>query len=107
MDVKKIFGNNLHIYRKKQGISQEKLSETLDISTKHLSDLETGKSFVSAELLENISQILHISPSALFFTPDEMSVDESDWSKIEEIITQEVQKMMVSTKLRISEIRNK
>ncbi len=107
MDVKKIFGNNLHIYRKKQGISQEKLSETLDISTKHLSDLETGKSFVSAELLENISQVLHISPSALFFTPDEMSVDESDWSKIEEIITQEVQKMMVSTKLRISEIKNK
>ena len=107
MDVKKIFGNNLHIYRKKQGIFQEKLSETLDISTKHLSDLETGKSFVSAELLENISQVLHISPSALFFTPDEMSVDESDWSKIEEIITQEVQKMMVSTKLRISEIRNK
>lgn len=107
MDVKKIFGNNLHIYRKKQGISQEKLSETLDISTKHLSDLETGKSFVSAELLENISQVLHISPSALFFTTDEMSVDESDWSKIEEIITQEVQKMMVSTKLRISEIRNK
>ena len=107
MDVKKIFGNNLHIYRKKQGISQEKLSETLDISTKHLSDLETGKSFVSAEFLENISQVLHISPSALFFTPDEMSVDESDWSKIEEIITQEVQKMMVSTKLRISEIRNK
>ena len=107
MDVKKIFGNNLHIYRKKQGISQEKLSETLDISTKHLSDLETGESFVSAELLENISQVLHISPSALFFTPDEMSVDESDWSKIEDIITQEVQKMMVSTKLRISEIRNK
>ena len=107
MDVKKIFGNNLHIYRKKQEISQEKLSETLDISTKHLSDLETGESFVSAELLENISQVLHISPSALFFTLDEMSVDESDWSKIEEIITQEVQKMMVSTKLRISGIRNK
>ena len=97
----------MHIYRKKQEISQEKLSETLDISTKHLSDLETGESFVSAELLENISQVLHISPSALFFTPDEMSVDESDWSKIEEIITQEVQKMMVSTKLRISEIKNK
>ncbi len=107
MDVKKIFGNNLHIYRKKQGFSQEKLSEILDISTKHLSDLETGKSFVSAELLENISQVLHLSPSALFFTPDETSVDESDWSKIEAIIMQETQKMIVSTKLRISEIRNK
>lgn len=107
MDVKKIFGNNLHVYRRKMGFSQEKLSEVLDISTKHLSDLETGKSFVSAELLENISQVLHISPSALFFTPDEMSVDESDWSRIEEVIAQETQKMLVAAKLRISEIKNK
>ncbi|MBR6154877.1 MAG: helix-turn-helix transcriptional regulator [Treponema sp.] len=106
MDVKKIFGNNLQLYRKKQGFSQEKLAEVLDISTKHLSDLETGKSFVSAELLENISQVLHISPSALFFSPYETSIDESDWSKIEGIILQETQKMIVSTKLKISEIRN-
>ena len=107
MDVKKIFGKNLHRYRKRNGFSQEKLSETLDISTKHLSDLETGKSFVSAELLENISQVLNISPSALFFTPDEISLDDSDWSKIEDIIAQETEKMLVSAKLRISDIRNK
>lgn len=105
MNIKKIFGNNLHSYRKKNGFSQEELSEKLEISTKHLSDLETGKSFVSAELLEIISQVLHVSPSALFYTPEEKSIDESDWSKIEEIITEEAQKAIIATKLRISKIR--
>lgn len=106
MNIKKIFGNNLQLYRRKKGFSQEKLSEELDISTKHLSDLETGKSFVSAELLESISQVLHISPSALFYTPEEKSIDESDWAKIEEIITEEAQKAVIAAKLRISEIKN-
>ncbi len=106
MSIKTIFGNNLHFYRKKKGFSQEKLSEALDISTKHLSDLETGKSFVSAELLENISQVLQISPSALFYTPEEKSIDETDWSKIEEIITQEAEKAIITTKIRISELKN-
>lgn len=107
MNAKKIFGNNLHRYRKKMGFSQEKLSEELDISIKHLSDLETGKSFVSAELLENISQTLHVSLSNLFYAPDEKLIEETDWSKIEEIITEESQKALIVTKLRISEIRNK
>lgn len=106
MNIKKIFGNNLHLYRKKAGFSQEKLSEALDISTKHLSDLETGKSFVSAELLESISQVLHISPSALFYTPEENLIDESDWSKIEEIIAEEAQKAVIAAKVRISQIKN-
>ena len=106
MNIKKIFGNNLQLYRRKKGFSQEKLSEELDISTKHLSDLETGKSFVSAELLESISQVLHISPAALFYTPEEKSIDESDWAKIEEIITEEAQKAVIAAKLRISEIKN-
>ena len=107
MGIKIVFGNNLHFYRKKKGFSQEKLSEELDISTKHLSDLETGKSFVSAELLENISQVLQVSPSALFYTPEDKSIDETDWSKIEEIITQEAEKAIVTTKIRISELKNR
>lgn len=106
MGIKKIFGNNLHSYRKKKGFSQEKLSEALNISTKHLSDLETGKSFVSAELLENISQVLQIPPSALFYTPEEKMIDETDWSKIEEIIIQEAEKAIKTTKIRISELKN-
>ena len=95
------------MYRKKAKISQETLSEALGISTKHLSDLENGKSFVSAELLEKISAVLHVSPSSLFYTPEEKSLDDSDWSKIEAIITEEAQNALCSAKLRISEIKNR
>ena len=94
MNIKAIFGNNLHIYRKQAGLSQEKFAEYLDISTKHLSNMETGKAFVSAELLEKISEILHVSAAALFYTPQEKSADESDWSKIEAILSEEIEKAL-------------
>ena len=60
----------------------------------------------SAELLEKISEVLHVSPSSLFYSPEEKSLDESDWSKIEEIITEEAEKTVVSAKVRISELHH-
>lgn len=106
MNIKTIFGENLRFYRKRTGLSQEQISEILNITNKHLSELETGKSFVSAELLEKISEVLHVSPSSLFYSPEEKSLDESDWSKIEEIITEEAEKAVVSAKVRISELHH-
>lgn len=90
MSLKQIFGNNLHSYRKLRGLSQEQLSERLDISVKHLSTMETGKVFASAELIEKIAQELDVSISALFYTPDEKSMDGSDLAKIDSILEEEV-----------------
>lgn len=90
MSLKQIFGNNLHSYRKLRGLSQEQLSERLDISVKHLSTMETGKVFASAELIEKIAIVLDVSISALFYTPDEKSMDDSDLAKIDKIIEEEV-----------------
>ena len=101
MNIKQDFGNNLHEYRKARGMSQESLAEKLEISVKHLSTLETGKSFVSAELLEKISEILSVSPSALFYSTEEKSIDESDLSIIDTIIEEEFQKATLSAKIRI------
>ncbi len=89
MNAKKIFGDNLHFYRKQAGLSQEQLAEKLDISVKHLSTLETGKVFVSAELLEKISLVLKVSLAALFYAPSEKSIDSSDYSKICNILEEE------------------
>ena len=86
MSVKKLFGNNLHSYRKLRGFSQEQLAEKLNISVKHLSTLETGKVFASADLIEKLSDILDVSISALFYTPEEKSFDESDLCKISLIL---------------------
>lgn len=46
-NIRKIFGENVKFYRKKQGISQEQLAELLEISTNHLSVIETGTKFVT------------------------------------------------------------
>ncbi|MBQ9206405.1 MAG: helix-turn-helix transcriptional regulator [Treponema sp.] len=86
-------------------MSQEQLAEKLEISVKHLSTLETGKSFVSAELLEKISEILEISPSALFYSAKEKSIDESDLSKIDSIIEEEFQKATIAAKIRIHKMK--
>ncbi len=104
MEVKKIFGNNLHIYRKLRGFSQEQLAEKLNISVKHLSTLETGKVFASAELIEKFSDILEVSVSSLFYTPTEKSFGESDMSKISSILDEEFNKSLVSIKERIKKI---
>ena len=103
MNVKKIFGNNIHEYRKKKKFSQEKLAEKLEISVKHLSNIETGKVFASAELIETIALVLEVSVSALFYSPEEKSLDDSDISKIEKILDEESAKAVQNIKNRLHE----
>lgn len=100
MNVKQTFGNNIHSYRKKKKLSQEQLAEMLEISVKHLSTLETGKVFASAELIEKIALCLSVSVSALFYSVDEKSFDDSDFRKIEMIIEEESQKAITEMKKR-------
>lgn len=101
MNIKTIFGNNIHSYRKLRKLSQEQLAEKLDISVKHLSTLETGKVFASAELIETIALVLEVSVSALFYSPEEKSFDDSDISKIEKIIEEESKKAVFAMKNRL------
>lgn len=101
MRIKEIFGNNIHTYRKLRGLSQEQLAEKLDISVKHLSTLETGKVFASSDLIEKISEELKISISSLFYTPDEKSFDETDFSKIDMILDDEIAKLLRTIKVKI------
>ena len=105
MNIKQIFGNNLHSYRKLRGLSQEQLAEKLDISVKHLSTLETGKVFASAELIEKISSNLNVSISSLFYTPDEKSFDESDIAKIDFLLDEETAKFLISIKNKIKTVK--
>ena len=92
---------NVHSYRKLKKLSQEQLAEILDISVKHVSTIETGKVFASAELIEKIAETLNVSLSALFYTPEEKSLDDSDLKKIEQIIEEETQNAIQSIKKRI------
>jgi len=91
MDIKKTLGANITRYRKRSGFTQEKLSEILEINPKHLSSIESGKKFVSAELLERLSRVLKVSASSLFYSPDDQNdFDDSAFGKIDRIIDNEV-----------------
>ncbi|MBP3709237.1 MAG: helix-turn-helix transcriptional regulator [Treponema sp.] len=64
--IQKIFGANVQKYRKKANLTQTELSERLEISQKHLSVIETGNQFASANLIEKISNELNVPPASLF-----------------------------------------
>jgi len=66
MNMKTIFGKNLKFYRKAKKLSQEQLSEKVDISVKHLSSIERGLTFVSADLLEKLAIFIDV-PVFYFF----------------------------------------
>ena len=68
MDVKSVFGKNLKLYRKAKKLSQEELSEKVNISVKHLSSIERGLNFVSADLLEKLALSVEVPISRFFLT---------------------------------------
>ena len=101
MDVKKIFGSNLKKYRKSAKITQEELAEKIGITPQHLSLIETGATFVSAELIENVSSALNVSISSLFFSQEEITGSESFISEIENIIHEELESVETVIRTRI------
>jgi transcriptional regulator with XRE-family HTH domain len=99
--IKAVFGANVKYYRKKQHLSQEQLAERLEITPKHLSTIETGATFVSAELLEKFTRQLFVSASALFYSVDDLSTDDSVLGKIDQIIDKECEKTSNTIKMQI------
>ena len=87
MNVKKIFGENLKYYRKRKDLTQEEFAELVDIGTVHVGNLERGEKFISAELLEEISQKLEVSPSSLFYSAKLDQIGNNDLDKIDKIIS--------------------
>ncbi len=93
MDIKKIFGNNLQKYRKVLGLSQEEMAERLEISVDHLSRVELGKKFVSASLIEKIFDEINVSPSALFYSPENNVLDNDDITNLFKIFDKGVKEI--------------
>jgi len=77
MDLKFIFGENLKFYRKAKHLSQEQLSEKAGISVKHLSSIERGLTFVSADLLERLAISVEV-PVFYFFVSKQDNFFSSD-----------------------------
>lgn len=68
MDLKKDFGLRLKELRSKKGITQYQLAELVEIDPKHMSHIETGRSFPKADLIEKFAKALDVNYTDLFRT---------------------------------------
>jgi len=64
--IYKKIGKNVRKYRTLRGISQEKLSEVLDVNSKFIGHVERFERYVSLKKLIEISKILKIELEDLF-----------------------------------------
>ena len=71
MPLKHVFAHNLKKFRKKEKLSQMKLAEYCNASTGYISEIEIGRKFPSADMIEKIAKALSIEPYHLF----------KDWAK--------------------------
>lgn len=60
-------GQRIRKYRKALGMSQEMLAERIDISTTHMSHIETGNTKMSLPVLAAIAQALNVSADSILF----------------------------------------
>ena len=57
----------LYTLRKKSGLSQEQLAELVNISTTHMSHIETGNTKLSLQVFCDLASALHVSADNLLF----------------------------------------
>lgn len=69
-DIRKLLGYNLKRLRKQKKLSQMKLAENVGMAFTFISDIETGKKWISPETLEKFSNELSVAPYQ-FFLPME------------------------------------
>ncbi len=68
MDYFKI-GQRIRKFRKSHGFSQEELAERVNISTTHMSHIETGNTKLSLPVLVQLAQVLEVRTDDLLFEP--------------------------------------
>ncbi len=68
MGVKEELGKKIKRMRINRGLTQEQLSEAVDISQRTLSGIEIGENFVTAETLDRLVKALNTTTEELFAT---------------------------------------
>ncbi len=78
MEFLRIFGRNIKKYRELHELSQEEFAHRLSINFSNISRIESGKQFVSADILDAISKILGITANKLFEQEDNNTIKENN-----------------------------
>jgi len=65
-NIKKIFGKNVKTLRNIKNITQDKLAESLNMQSQSITFIETGRTFVSSDVLANLCNYFCVEPSYFF-----------------------------------------
>lgn len=76
MDYYKI-GQKIRKIRKAHGLSQEELAERINISTTHMSHIETGNTKLSLPVFVDIANALEVRTDDLLDSPDTVTTSTS------------------------------
>ena len=66
MNLKYCFARNLKKIRKQRGLTQEDLAEMVNVAPRHISFIETARSFPSCDLIERLSAALNADYVSFF-----------------------------------------
>ena len=66
MNIKSLFGRKIKELRKNKSLTQAQLAEMVNVDNKHISCIESGKNFPSADLIERLAHSLEVEPKDLF-----------------------------------------
>jgi len=87
MEIMKVFTYNLKKYRKKRGLTQEKLAEIINTATSYIGGFEINIGTPSLEMVEKIAKALDIEPFRLFVDDNERIKNEDGVSDYLEGLT--------------------
>ena len=80
-------GQRIRKYRKAKGLSQEQLAEMVDISTTHMSHIETGNTKLSLQVFADLAEALQVSVDSLL-TDVNMTNKQQTYQEIMDILDQ-------------------
>ena len=74
-DLRAILGSNIKKHRTIKGYSQAKLAEILDLSPNFISEIETGKRWLSSDTLVNLAEALNVETYE-FLLPQQVTTND-------------------------------
>lgn len=83
--VNKNIGKNVKALRTSRGLTQEQLAEAIGLERKSITAIETGRTFISCEVLVNLSNYFNVEP-AFFFKANFIEHADDEKGLLKEII---------------------
>ena len=65
-----LLGKNIAYWRKQRGLSQEELSEMIDVTKQYLAHVERGERILSVPTLHIVAEVLKVSIDSLLYERD-------------------------------------